>query len=370
MRPFILLRVVKLTMLNDLIIHIGSPKAGSTSIQNLATSCTTALSENGIFYPKSTNSGNHQFFTHKFCKSPISKGFNKVLNIPDDDVVRLRENEWSIFTSNLANNFDAAIISAESLFANYKDIDFEMLKKWCQEHSKRTHIVCLLREPYHAASSLVQQLVKTGGVSNKTEVTKVLGYDAVFNPYDALINWINYFGIEYVKLYSFEEMLQVTANQDFSKVMLSNFINLICPSLDCDPIFKETSWENKKLNKSLSKTGFDIAWNLSQVLPFSERTAFTSKVIQKALLELSDGEKFNIFQTDLVTENFQKNIALQINKLNNLVGYNPFSNLKVKGSFDNLDEFVIGEDERNIRFANALAMVVREFNGQSKQAAV
>lgn len=355
--------------ISDLIIHIGSPKAGSTSIQNLAANCSSALLDNGIFYPESTNSGNHQFFTHKFCNDPINKGFNKVLNIPDADIARLREKEWSIFTSSLANNFDAVIISAESLFANYKDINFEMLKKWCQDHSMRTHIVCLLREPYSAASSVVQQLVKTGGLTNKGDVRKVLGHDAVFNPYDALVNWTNWFGIENVKLYLFEDMLQVGTKQDFSKVMLSNFINLISPSIDSDEIFKEVSWKSKKLNKSLSRMGFDIAWSLAQDLPFSERTAFTSKVIQKALLELNDERKFDIFQTDLVAEDFRLDIDTQIEKLSNLIGYNPFLNLKVNGPSTKIDAFVIGEDKRHKKIANALAILVREFSAQSKQEA-
>ena len=121
--------------IKKLILHIGFPKTGSTSIQSWLRANEALLSDHGVLYPDTG-----KFFHHNFARSFLRAS----LDHSSESSVVLKPNNTGNFEYNslstdrlnnlcdewrLSNDFHTILISSEVFTWHWRHIDFELLKK-------------------------------------------------------------------------------------------------------------------------------------------------------------------------------------------------------------------------------------------------
>ena len=172
--------------MNKVILHIGSFKTGTTSIQDTFFSNSEILVENNIVYPMNTK--NHRWLaywddgTRLANELGISK--NQALNIMDTG---------KIFLSTLVkSNYDRLFfISSEFLYTTPKN-ELSHLKEYLSELFGDVIILAYVRNPSDMLTSWVSESVKNGGHTLASGMEKIEPYAAL----NYLYNYKDVFGLE------------------------------------------------------------------------------------------------------------------------------------------------------------------------------
>lgn len=188
------------------ILHIGTPKTGSTSIQAfLAAHRKILLAEHKVLFPKSIGPRNHMGLP--VFIAPFS-GPNKVIRkrlgvYSDDDVPKFQEEFRNKLSIEMADNeHETLLISSEHLFGRLQaENELQELKAFILEQGYEPTIIAYFRRQDTLLPSLISTLVKVG---NTRELGPSL-HMPWFNYYDSIGKWASVFGKENVVCKPFEK---------------------------------------------------------------------------------------------------------------------------------------------------------------------
>ena len=175
--------------MTKLIMHIGEPKTGTTTLQSTLWRSRHRLLRHGILYPSNANGHNHtgavyhlsdRRFTPRYAISRF-EGDNDALYAFSGDM-------WQRIVEEVStHNPDTIILSSETFF-DFGNVDavtplLEKTKRLAQDIT----VVCYLREPASVYLSLKQQNLKTAHVDPppgpntrmRTALEPFLGIDGV-----------------------------------------------------------------------------------------------------------------------------------------------------------------------------------------------
>jgi hypothetical protein len=151
-------------MTQRLILHIGQPKTGTTTLQKTLQASRSALLNAGIFHPNTGKDPNHKVLLphltgcHLACITPASRS----LKIDPRKIMLESKERWSDFLAD-NNNYkpNTIILSSEQLFRVKTKDDLESLTNHLKPLASEIIFTAYLREPASSMLSGAQQLLKS-----------------------------------------------------------------------------------------------------------------------------------------------------------------------------------------------------------------
>lgn len=210
--------------MRTLYLHIGMPKAGSTSIQSALHDARNVLEDEGISYLRygQNHGGVFRFLvgqSRKDNRAPLSTIALQDLGLATADRTAVLTRVAEIARASRST----AVISAEVLFG-FTPAEIASVKAILAPHFDRIRIVVYLREPIFWASSRAQQAVKTGR-SSEADLIEDLdcrGRAALIVPgYGHLRHYVEAFGRDGVLCRAFDRSCFVDGD------LLSDFLTTI-----------------------------------------------------------------------------------------------------------------------------------------------
>ena len=197
-----------------IIVHIGPPKTGSTTIQKaLEFNKDNVLKENNAQYLINSKCNNDILFFTAYIDSPLPRKYNQ----PDSFKAEEYKEDAEIYVKDLKNSHkknNIYISSSEYLFRlNMEEI--KNLKKKLSDIDNDIEIVCFIRDPIRRNLSRMAENIK-----NKI----VLRDPSIYvNTYDQIKAWEEVFGLNF-HVINFESSIE---GEEGILGNFSNFINRI-----------------------------------------------------------------------------------------------------------------------------------------------
>lgn len=148
-----------------LVLHIGSGKTGTTSIQKFFVNNSDKLLEKGVFYPvKKSIVPNHILLPVGFVRhGSISTSHNRFYL---DSFDRFKQ-DYEKFKCALDQELqrhqpDVLVLSAEQLFRDFSDKSIVSLKDFLKPYFDEITVVAYVRDPVSDYASRVSQHIRTG----------------------------------------------------------------------------------------------------------------------------------------------------------------------------------------------------------------
>lgn len=166
------------TRYQEIILHAGPGKTGSTSIQKNCHKYRELLAAEGIVYPGFDLNGRHLInhsdaITGSICDPPTKHGMGwrqKADADPEGARAQLRA-QWEPLLE--APRGNKLILSGESV-AEYSDEDLQKLRQELEAHCDRLRVLAFIRSPQSSLESILQQRVKGGLAVTKESILGVV----------------------------------------------------------------------------------------------------------------------------------------------------------------------------------------------------
>ena len=195
-------------MPRDLILHIGTSKTGSTSIQKVLARQRRALRAQGVFYPRSPGGERHELLAVAACTDPRRlKPANRPLWHGMDPQARLDQfaAEFAEEMAAIPGNVHRIVVSAEQFSMLLLDRQgVQNLHDMLAPYADRFTVVAYLRRPDQHFASLYSEMLRWGDARRPDllgmHVSRAHDYD-----YAALLDrWASVFGADRVRPRLFE----------------------------------------------------------------------------------------------------------------------------------------------------------------------
>ncbi len=180
------------------------PKTGSSSIQKFLKINRENLLNFGILYPENIDLHNLTFYP-LFLEKPFDyidlKKFYKSEQEAIEKNKEYKELWLSVFR---ADNYNDLIISSENLyFSSEKEV--KKIYNFTKGYFDEIKIICYIRDPKSFLVSWIQQGIK-GGMIHENNMNNIVYKTASMAKYSLhLNNWIEYFGINSIKIINFDK---------------------------------------------------------------------------------------------------------------------------------------------------------------------
>jgi len=175
--------------IKNVFIHLGMPKAGSSSIQNTLYNNAAFLEENGFKYLTEWGQNHFKKFDRLFSEYPdfpfgtgfLGKAIYRKKNKKDiNKLLKVINN----------SNCENLILSGEYCLSFYQDFVIENLKDFIKlyfhDNGIKTTIIYYIRNPLSWIISWMQQTIYTNGYRNKNWnffEKRIIEYNGIFNLY-------------------------------------------------------------------------------------------------------------------------------------------------------------------------------------------
>lgn len=174
--------------------HIGTPKTGSTFLQENLANVRDQIAEQGIYYHKihTSRCENHWWFSIPFVHDPADYlPFSLDLlrgNSLESLEIRGLDSDKAFRNAAADTRFNTLVISAEQ-FLYLPCYSLRKIKEYFESLRLNIRVVCYFRDPFDYAASQINQQVKMGlsRLSELLENPPIPGYAQV-------MNFINVFG--------------------------------------------------------------------------------------------------------------------------------------------------------------------------------
>jgi len=202
----------------NLILHIGTPKTGSTSIQRSLGKARDSLLDHNIYYPiiepSSNEPYNHIFtFIPIFIESPEKRyWFRRRLKPFEDKSLKVQKYRQAWIKEFKACEQDHFIVSAEHLAVTYFNEEAVIrTKEFVKPFFENVTIIAYVRHYDQWIPSQIQEYVKNGreffGQAELREIfNKFLNCPPFLSYQQSLKKWINVFGIENIVVRPFDPL--------------------------------------------------------------------------------------------------------------------------------------------------------------------
>lgn len=238
----------------DLILHIGTGKTGSTSIQGFLRANAETLLERGVIFPESIGLRNQRKLPAIVQNNAAADGFLRANGIIGPEGQRRTKAAWAArFEEEIATS-DArlCIVSAEHLSQLNHD-EVRRLRDLLSRMFSEIQILVYLRDPVEYAVSMYDTALKVGGLQTGPKRPKrgsETDYKAVLSP------WGDIFGYERLKVRLFDrnELLDGDVISDFMEAAELDESGLRRPQQDGNPSLNLLGQEvMKQLNRKLPR---------------------------------------------------------------------------------------------------------------------
>lgn len=227
-------------VVDQLYIHAGHAKTGTTHIQHALYGARERLLSQGIYYP--SLSPNHIFIVSCFHQNPTVMRHHRQHNRTADEVAKFNQANQRRFSKEfLSGRYKKAIFSSEN-FQNLNEHACAEFIEYYSQYAKEIKVVVYARHPVSFAASWTQELIKNG----RFDLKAMYGQAPTFRFSTMLPKWIDAVGKENVIIREFDR--QSLVNGD----VLVDF----CHTVGIDPVVDSGGVQT---NESLSMPGVLIA---------------------------------------------------------------------------------------------------------------
>ncbi len=191
-------------MPRDLILHIGKPKTGSTSIQHLLANSRPALLAQGISYPATPAGNMHILLAAAFSTAAAISGETENLmwqGRKPEAAISAHVAELEAEIAGLPDSVSRIVLSSEQ-FSMYQKTraDIARLRDFVLQLADRCTVVVYLRRQDEHFASLYSQALRMGKIDAPDMDQELPDYDYA----DFLARWADVFGKENVMARIFE----------------------------------------------------------------------------------------------------------------------------------------------------------------------
>lgn len=232
-----------------MILHIGFPKTGTTTIQNfLYERRATLLRDKKILYPSSTPNHSNLLIT-LFSKNPGRFIANRVNGITKKrELDKLIDEYRTKLEKEISEaKYDTIFFSAEGLI-NLNPEGLSKLKAWASRYVDAWTIIVYVRNPVNYNVSVVQELLKMGKTLESLYASPPIPHYRW-----TLKNYSSIFGKENIRVFDFETTVK------------ENFIRNFCTQMSIDDVFDE--FPNERYNPSMSMEAALVLNRINHIRP-------------------------------------------------------------------------------------------------------
>lgn len=173
----------------DLVVHIGSGKTGTTSIQQFLGINRPALAERGLLYPASPGRNRHTrlgLFLLPDEELPTRPAWPRQRAASPAEF--RREFRSELIDEVNASGLSRVLLSDEALYGAPDEV-LHRLRALADAHAGRTRLVCYLRRQDQHVASRYQQVVKVGETRRFAERTEALDLSSTYDYAGRLDTW-------------------------------------------------------------------------------------------------------------------------------------------------------------------------------------
>ena len=155
--------------LERVILHIGTEKTGTTTIQSFLRDNRKLLAKHGFVVPTTIGQSNHWLLPGIFCESDALEDMFRLMRINNaGDRIRAKASWRDALAAELvaaASSKNAAIISSEHLQSRLRtESELNELANFFRKFANKVNIVLYIRSPLATAVSLYSTAIKNGAL--------------------------------------------------------------------------------------------------------------------------------------------------------------------------------------------------------------
>ena len=213
-------------MVKRFIIHIGTEKTGSTSIQTAGRVNRSFLAERGILYPTTPGEDNHigmALAVGTFAQTAILR--NRFGLITKEAFNKFQSSFWQLLDTEIkASSCATVLISNEHLSSRVaSETAVDQIASFALGIAEEVEIVAYLRPQHELAASSYSTRVKMGFTGALQDILPKDDSDHFFNYEKMLALWANAFGDRHISVRLFDRNSLKSGNvvQDFFTTVFS-----------------------------------------------------------------------------------------------------------------------------------------------------
>ena len=272
-----------------LILHIGTEKTGTTSLQKFCALNRSMLARDGLFVPDFLGPDTHYRFPILFYDDKINDDLTLAAKFPLDSLRRAAEKEKiiSMLSNEIRSNPDGTfIISSEHLQSRLNSGMIAKLQRLVDDLFQDVLIVVYLRDPLRGAVSRLSTAIKFGHKEAVLPKPSDKDIQKVFNHKQTLNDWVEAFGEERVKPRLFSRYRLKGGS------IINDFTALLDIKNDSDYKFPPLS------NESLSYAGMQVLSTLNKFGAQELRQKSTFKKLISCINKLTSHEPKYCYSRD------------------------------------------------------------------------
>lgn len=245
-----------------LVLHIGTEKTGTTSIQRFLSTNRSCLAESGVFTPSSLDdgAGNHRWLPAIACNKKEADDFLRSKEVTSESELRnlidAKLTEFRHEVESISNSESKWLISSEHLQSRLTEkSELDTLKSILSGLFDNIEILLYIRRPIHTAVSLLSTAIKTGSTMKSLPEPSELYWNNICNHRATIERWKACFPEAEltVRLFQKEDFKNGDLIDDFMRVA----------KIEASNRFKRP----EMTNESLSLDGMRYMLELNQILP-------------------------------------------------------------------------------------------------------
>lgn len=229
--------------IDEVIVHIGHTKTGTTTLQNTLTSNRKIMRERGILLPDTFQDSGNAALLGFFITDPdvLDRHRREWMKLEREEALHLAEKQWAKILSDISkSNAHKLIISSEHFFVPFCDDTLLRLKTLLASIARQIRIVAYVRSPGPAALSSRQERLKNAS----SDISRIIPQDHLQN---ILKPWRKYFS-DGLELRTFEK------TQLLGGDIVEDFFSAYLPEIDKQTLIMEA----RSLNVSMSAEAMAI----------------------------------------------------------------------------------------------------------------
>lgn len=148
-----------------LVLHIGHPKTGTTTLQHTMTANRSRLIEDGILYPEPNATHKHDVLVPRLVpQDRVSKGkhggLTRRLKKNREEIVALSERAWSELAATVAERRPGVVVISAENFWNLRDDAPDRLRRQLDGIASDVRVAAYLRSPAALYLSRLNQKIR------------------------------------------------------------------------------------------------------------------------------------------------------------------------------------------------------------------
>ncbi len=257
------------------ILHIGTEKTGTSSIQLFLNKNRRVLRSNGYHYLQTAGTHNHWALPAYCCESHRLDDFFRMQSVETDqerdsfkrDFITRFDHELR----SLPENIHTVIISSEHFHSRLRsEREMQNLKTLLVQYFDDFSIFCYIREQADTCESWYSTSMKSGATYSFHEFIRRCKPEAYyFNYYEVLENWARFFGRECIQVAVFDRRQFVDEN------LVRDFASRIDPEM-----VVKLNTTNRSENESLTPMGQALSRALNMQFSAGEIDSVNAKTLR------------------------------------------------------------------------------------------